>query len=59
MPGHVERPQFVTWSGPGEVRINEFLRWAEPLDSGVLRVIVADLERSSPPIASSRRPGQA
>jgi uncharacterized lipoprotein YmbA len=44
LPGSLERPQFVTWSGPGEVRIDEFLRWTEPLDSGVLRVLVEDLE---------------
>lgn len=43
LPGHLERPQFITWSGPGEVRIDEFLRWAEPLDSGVLRVLAEDL----------------
>jgi len=43
LPGALERPQFVTWSGPGEVRIDEFLRWAEPLDAGVLRVLAEDL----------------
>jgi uncharacterized protein len=44
LPGPLERPQFVTWSAPGEVRIDEFLRWTEPLDSGVLRVLVENLE---------------
>jgi uncharacterized lipoprotein YmbA len=34
----------VTWSAPGEVRIDQFLRWTEPLDSGVQRVIVENLE---------------
>jgi uncharacterized lipoprotein YmbA len=48
LPGHLERPQFVTWSGPGEVRVDEFLRWAEPLDSGVLRVLAEDLETLLP-----------
>jgi uncharacterized lipoprotein YmbA len=43
LPGSLERPQFVTWSGPGEVRIDEFLRWAEPLGSGVARVLAEDL----------------
>ena len=43
LPGPLERPQLVTWSGPGEVRIDEFLRWAEPLDSGIVRVLVEDL----------------
>jgi uncharacterized lipoprotein YmbA len=44
LPGSLERPQLVAWSAPGEVRIDEFLRWTEPLDSGVLRVLVEDLE---------------
>jgi len=44
LPGALARPQLVTWSAPGEVRIDEFLRWTEPLDSGVLRVLAADLE---------------
>jgi uncharacterized protein len=43
LPGSLERPQIVTWSGPGEVRIDEFLRWAEPLDSAVERVLAEDL----------------
>ena len=48
LPGPLERPQFVTWSGPGELRVDEFLRWAEPLDSGVLRVLAEDLETLLP-----------
>jgi uncharacterized lipoprotein YmbA len=48
LPDHLERPQIVAWSGPGEVRIDEFLRWAEPLDSGVLRVVAEDLETLLP-----------
>jgi uncharacterized lipoprotein YmbA len=48
LPGSLERPQFVSWSAPGEVRIDEFLRWTEPLDAGVLRVLVEDLETLLP-----------
>ena len=48
LPGHLERPQFVTGSGPGEVRVDEFLRWAEPLDAGVVRVLTEDLETLLP-----------
>ncbi len=48
LPGHLERPQLVRWSGPGELQIDEFLRWAEPLDSGVLRVLAQDLETLLP-----------
>src|SRR4029453_6538501 len=59
LPAHLERPQVVTWSGPGEVRVDEFLRWAEPLDSGVLRVLAEDLETllSSPPGVRAPGPG--
>jgi uncharacterized lipoprotein YmbA len=44
LPGSLERPQLVTWSGPGEVRIDEFLRWAEPLDASVQQVLAENLE---------------
>jgi len=48
LPGFLERPQLVAWSGPGEVRVNEFLRWAEPLDASVQRVLSDDLETLLP-----------
>lgn len=48
LPGHLERPQVVTWAGPGEVKIDEFLRWAEPLDTGVARVLSENLSESLP-----------
>jgi hypothetical protein len=44
LPGFLERPQLVAWSGPGEVRVDEFRRWAEPLDASVQRVLADDLE---------------
>ncbi len=44
LPAHLQRPQLVAWSGPGELRIDEFLRWTEPLDAAALRVLVEDLE---------------
>ena len=56
LPGHLERPQLVRWSGPGEVRIDEFLRWAEPLDTGVLRVLAQDLETLLPAYRIVRAP---
>jgi uncharacterized lipoprotein YmbA len=43
LPGFLERPQLVAWSAPGEVRVNEFLRWAEPLDGSLQRVLADDL----------------
>ena len=48
LPGFLDRPQLVAWSGPGEVRIDEFLRWAEPLDASVQRVLAEDLEALLP-----------
>jgi uncharacterized protein len=48
LPGHLERPQVVTWAGPGEVKIDEFLRWAEPLDAGMGRVLAENLSALLP-----------
>jgi len=48
LPAHLDRPQVVTWAGPGEVKIDEFLRWAEPLDSGVGRVVAENLSALLP-----------
>jgi uncharacterized lipoprotein YmbA len=44
LPGHLERPQLVTWAGPGELRIDEYLRWAEPIDAGVGRTLAENLD---------------
>ena len=43
LPAYLERPQVVTWVAPGEIRIDEFLRWAEALDLAVGRVVGEDL----------------
>jgi uncharacterized lipoprotein YmbA len=43
LPGHLERPQFVSLIGPDEMRIDQFVRWAEPLAGGVQRVLAEDL----------------
>jgi hypothetical protein len=48
LPDLLERPQLVSWSAPGEVRVDEFLRWAEPLDTSVQRVLTEDLETLLP-----------
>jgi len=48
LPGFLERPQLVAWSAPGEVRVDEFLRWAEPLEASVARVLTEDLETLLP-----------
>ena len=43
LAGHLERPQLVSWIGPDEMRIDQFVRWAEPLASGALRALANDL----------------
>ena len=44
LPGYLDRPQLVSWVAPGELRIDEYLRWAEPLDAGLLRTLAANLD---------------
>jgi uncharacterized lipoprotein YmbA len=58
LPGHLERPQVVTWKAPGELRVDEFLRWAEPIDAGVTRTLVENLDALLPeyPVLSSPWP---
>lgn len=48
LPGHLQRPQLVTEVAPGELRVDEFLRWAEPLDEGTTRVLAENLARLLP-----------
>ena len=48
MPGYIDRPQLVTWTAPGELRIDEFLRWAEPLDAGITRTVAENLDALLP-----------
>jgi uncharacterized lipoprotein YmbA len=43
IPGALDRPQLVTWTAPNELRLDEFLRWAEPLDEGATRTLAEDL----------------
>jgi hypothetical protein len=44
VPGYLDRPQVVTWRAPDELRIDEFLRWAEPLDLGITRTLAENLD---------------
>ena len=59
LPAHLERPQLVAWTAPGEVRIDEFLRWTEPLDAAVQRVLVEDLDTLLPSYRIVRAPWPA
>jgi len=56
MPGHLDRPQLVTWAAPGELRIDEFLRWGEPLDAGFTRTLAENLATLLPEHFVARAP---
>ncbi len=43
LPDYLERPQVVTWRAPNEVAVDEFARWAEPLDAGIARIVRENL----------------
>lgn len=43
LPDHLVRSQMVTWTSDSEVRLDEFNRWAEPLNVGVTRVVRENL----------------
>jgi uncharacterized protein len=45
VPDYVDQPQLVVRVSANEVRVEEFNRWAEPLESQIPRVIAANLER--------------
>jgi hypothetical protein len=59
LPGYLERPQLITWVTPGELRIDEYLRWAEPLDAGVTRTLAANLDVLLPESRVIRSPWPA
>ena len=43
LPDHLVRSQMVTWTSENEVRMEEFARWAEPLNVGATRVVRENL----------------
>lgn len=43
IPAEVDRPQFTVQIAPNRVSIDEFNRWAEPLNSNIARVVAGDL----------------
>jgi hypothetical protein len=43
IPAEVDRPQFTVQIAPNRVAVDEFNRWAEPLNDAIARVIAADL----------------
>jgi uncharacterized lipoprotein YmbA len=43
IPAIVDQPQFVVSTGPNQIQIDEFHRWASPLASDISRVVAEDL----------------
>jgi len=43
VPPVVDRPQIVVTTGPNQVRLEEFNRWASPLQSNISRVVAENL----------------
>ena len=43
LPASVDRPQFVIQLAPNQVSIDEFHRWAAPLDDNIVQVIAGNL----------------
>ena len=56
LAGHLDRPQLVTWTGQNELRVDEFLRWAEPLEDGVTRTITENLASLLPQYRVIQKP---
>ena len=56
LPGYLERPQLITWVSSGELRVDEYLRWAEPLDAGLSRTLAANLQALLPESRVMRAP---
>lgn len=44
MPEYLKRTQMVTRGAGAEVEINDFVRWAEPVDKALHRVVAADAD---------------
>jgi len=43
---YLDRSQIVTRGSGGEIEVDEFVRWAEPLSAAVLRVVSADVDNA-------------
>jgi uncharacterized protein len=58
IPAEVDRPQFTVQVTPDQLAIDEFNRWAEPLNSSIARVVAADLaaQLGTPRVTSSSLP---
>lgn len=61
VPALVNRPQIVVSSGGNEVRLDEYRRWASPLQDNIARVVADDLIKllSTPRVAVLAQSGTA
>lgn len=59
VPAAVDQPQFVVQVARNRVEVEEFDRWAAPLDDGIARAIAGDLSvlLATPNVTSSPLPG--
>ena len=48
LPGYLNRPQIALAVGQGQIRIDEFRRWSEPLEENFTRVLAENLRRLLP-----------
>ena len=44
VPGYLDRPQLVTQAAGSKVIVDEFNRWAEPLDVALPRIVTANVD---------------
>lgn len=48
LPGYLNRPQIALAVGQGQIHIDEFRRWSEPLEENFTRVLAENLRRLLP-----------
>ena len=55
VPAAVDRPQFVVQAAPNRVDVDEFNRWAAPLNDAIAQVVAGDLVKllGTPNVAST------
>ncbi len=44
IPGYLDRPQIVTRGTGARLRVNDYERWAEPLQAGIERVVAVNID---------------
>lgn len=58
IPASVDQPQFVVQVAPNRVEVEEFNRWAAPLNEGIARAVAGDLavQLGSPDVVTTSLP---